>query len=458
MQFRHSTVSFAVAGILAACATSGPDNLHGAAYEDEAGPTQEGGPDATAEAEAGGGADARVDASPDTSTASDAGGDVGMVDAPGESEESAATDAGAPVDAASEATASDTGTTETGTTCTSSMALLAASGSSLAEAVYGHGQWSTASVVSGGASAAPTLIPLGTGYLASFVGTGAAMDMPLKWTAYTDSWTAPAQISAALGQGTPALAAIGTTGHVVYWGSDGKFYHGTYSGSAWDAASDPLQASGATQSFGPSAPAAAAIGTTLVAAQSGQNGVVYDQEWTGSWQAAVALAGSSVIGELSPAVTAMNGGTADLMLVFVHAGDAGSYYFQYATLTTGAWSTPANVYAMGANVAYASTTPALAALPNGGAILAWQGASPAYPYVSTYTPANGWTSPVPVSSDTLQSPPALAPGVCGADAVLSYVTTAGAVEVLTTTGGTWSTPQAVAAATGMQWVAVATIQ
>jgi hypothetical protein len=442
MRFRHSTVSFAVAGALAACATSGTDNLHGPAFGEEGGAGKEGG--------AGGGADA----APETSSASDAGADRAIVDA---TAESALTETGAPVDAASETGTGDTGVPETGSTCTSSMAILAAGASSLAEAVYGHGQWSTASVVSGGASAAPTVIPFGSGYLASFVGTGAVNDLPLKWTAYSGSWTAPAAIGAALGQGTPALAAIGTTGHVVYWGSDSKFYHGTYSGSAWDAASDPVEAGGAAQSFGPSAPAAAATGTTLVAVQSGSNGVVYDQAWTGSWQAATALAGSSVVSSLSPAITAMNGGTAELMEVFVHAGDAGSYYLEYSTRTTGTWSAPATVYAQGTTIAYAGTTPALAALPNGGAILAWQGSSPAYPYVSTYSAAGGWTAPVAASTDTLLSPPAVAPGVCGASAALAYVKIGGVVEVVTVSGGTWGTPEAIAGATGMQWVAVAAV-
>jgi hypothetical protein len=436
MRLRHSTVSFAVAGALAACAASGIDNLHGPAFESEAGSTQEGGPDAA----------------PEAAPATDAGGEAATVDAPGES---AGADIGSPEDAASEANG-DTGAAETGGTCTSSMALLAASGASLAEAVYANGQWAVATTVSGGAAAAPALIPFGTGYLASFVGTGAVNDMPLKWAAYTSSWTAPATIGAALGQGTPALAATGTTAHVVYWGSDGNFYHGTYAGSAWDAASDPVGGSGASQSFGPSAPAAAATGTTLLAAQSGSNGVVYDQAWMGSWQAASALAGSSVVSSLSPAVAALNGGTAELMQVFVHAGDAGSYYLQYSTRTAGTWSTPANVYAQGTTIAYAGTTPALAALPNGGAILAWQGSSPAYPYVSMYT-AGEWTAPVAASAGTLLSPPSVAPGVCGADATLAYVKTGGDVEVVTTSGGAWAAPQAIAGATGMEWVAVAAV-
>jgi hypothetical protein len=88
------------------------------------------------------------------------------------------------------------------------------------------------------------------------------------------------------------------------------------------------------------------------------------------------------------------------------------------------------------------------------AILAWQGSSPAYPYVSTYT-AGGWTAPVAASADTLLSPPSVAPGVCGADATLAYVKMGGAVEVVTTSGGAWATPQAIAGATGVEWVALA---
>jgi hypothetical protein len=441
MRVRHSTLSFAVAVTLGACATSGPDNLHGPSYESDGGTATDGGADA-----AGG-------TTPETGGPADGGVDVTTTDGTAPEGGDAASETGADTGTAGDTgSPGDTGATEAGPPCTSSMALLAANATSLAEAIYGGGQWSAASVVSGGASAAPALIGLGSGYLAAFVGTGT-----VKWTAYTGSWAAPASIGAALGQGVPALAAIGTTGHVVYWGSDSKFYHGTYSGSAWDAASDPVGGSGASQGFGPSAPAAAASGTTLVETQSGSNGVVYDDAWTGTWAASTALTGSSVVTTLSPAMATMNGGTADLMQVYVQSSDAGSYYLEYSTRTSGAWSAPANVYAQGSNVAYAGTTPALAGLPNGGAILAWMGGTPAYPYVSTYTPGGGWSAPVAVSSDTLVSPPAVATGVCGATAVMAYVKTGGAIEVVTTSGGVWETPQAIAGAGGMQWVAVATV-
>jgi hypothetical protein len=444
MRFRHSTLSFAGAVAvlavfaLAACATSGADNEHGPSFGD--------GGDAHATGDTGGTPDAGSDATHDAapSDAQAQGDSQGLQDAPGEG----AGEAGEG--------GSTEGGTEGGSTCPSTMAILAAGGSSVAQAVFGHGQWSSASTVSGGASAAPSLVALQGGYLGAFAGAGTAGNLPLTWTAYTGSWSPPAQVAAALAQGVPALAVTATSAHVVYWGSDSKFYHGTYTGS-WDAANDPLKPSGGTQSFGPSAPAATAVGSALVETQSGQDGVVYEQGWNGSWQAASAVAGSAVVSSLSPAVAAMNGGTADVMVVFVHAGDAGSYYLQYATRTasTGGWSTPADVYATGGNVAYAGTTPALCALPGGKALLAWQGSTTSYPYVSTYDPAGGWTAPIPASSDALVSPPSVAPGVCGADAVMAYVKTGGGVQVVTSSGGSWGTPVAISGASGMQWAAIA---
>ena len=317
-----------------------------------------------------------------------------------------------------------------------------------------HGAWSSATAASGGASAAPALVPFGTGYLGSLVGTGAASDMPLEWTAYAGSWSQPAQIAAALGQGVPALAVAGSTAHVVYWGSNGKFYHGTYAGS-WDAASDPVQASGVRAELRSERAGGSRRGSTLVMVQSGSDGVLYDQTWTGSWQPASPHAGSSVVSSLSPAVVALDGGTADLMIVFVHAGDAASYYLQYTTRTGGTWSTPADVYDQSGSVAYAGATPSLAALPGGKAILAWQGSSPASPYVSSYDPASGWSAPAAASSDTILSPPSVAAGVCGATAALAYVKTGGTVSVVTANAGAWGTPQAISGATGMTWTALA---
>lgn len=442
MRLRDSVLSGALVA-LGACATSGADNEHGPAYGDDAAMADAAGGDATAD----------TTAAPDGGDASK---DQSATDAPvvdGTSGQDAPADGVSDAPAPPESAAGETGA-ETSAPCTSTMALLAGGSATLAEATYGHGAWSSASIIGTGASAAPSLVAFGTGYLGAFVGTGAAGDQPLEWTTFTGSWSPPAQIAAAVGQGLPALAVTGTSAHVVYWGSDDKFYHGTYTGS-WDAASDPVGGTGASQSFGPSAPAAAGVGSTVVVAQSGSNGTLYDQIWSGTWGAASAHAGSSVVTSLSPAIVALSGGTSDAMIVIVHAGDAGSYHLQSTVRTSGSWSTPADVFDQSGNVAYAGTTPALAALPGGGAVLAWLGSSPAYAYVSTYG-ASGWTAPQAVSADVLASPPSVAAGVCGAQAAIAYVTTTGTVSVVTLAGGTWATPVPIGGATAMQSVAIAT--
>jgi hypothetical protein len=450
MLFRHSGVSFAVAIAVplaaGACAGSGADNEHGPDFTDGGGTEGATGVDAAQ--------DGTSHDGPATGDAAKDGGTEGGV-AEGGTDATTEGSPDGPSDGPVGNDASDAGTGETGSTCTSTMAVLAAGSASVAQSINGHGVWSSATVVTGGASAAPALVPFGGGYLGALVGTGAASDMPLEGTAFTGSWSAPAHIGTTLGQGLPALAVAGTTAHVVYWGSNDKFYHGTYV-SSWDAASDPVQPGGGAQSFGPSAPAAAAVGSTLVMVQAGQDGVLYDQPWTGSWQAASGHAGTSLVSSLSPAIVALDGGTADLMVVFVHAGDAASYYLQYATRTSGSWSAPADVYDQSGNVAYAGATPSLAALPGGGAVLAWQGSSPAYPYVSVYTAGSGWSAPLAVSADTLASTPSVAPGVCGATMALAYVKTDGTVAFTSASGGPWTTPELLPGATSMTWAALAT--
>jgi hypothetical protein len=186
--------------------------------------------------------------------------------------------------------------------------------------------------------------------------------------------------------------------------------------------------------------------------QSGTDNNLYDQTWTaGTWQAASAIAGASVVATLSPAAVALQGGTADLLIVFVRLSDD---HLMFATRTSGTWSAPAEVYDTGGNIAYTGFTPTLAALPGGGAIVVWQGGNNE-PYESTYTSGAGWSAPANVSTMTVMSAPTVAPGVCGASAIVAFVATGGQVDVTSLTGSTWSTPTPISGATGMQSVAIA---
>jgi len=292
MRFRHSTVSFAVAIALAACATSGADNLHGPSFENEAGPGQEGG------------ADAAADTTPETSPGTDGGGDVETARRSRRERRHGDGSPTAPLRDDQRHRRDGDGSP-----------LRVVDGHPRRERVVPRRSRVRAWTVVdgqrrlgrslGGADADPVRQRLPR-VLRRY---GRRERLPLSGPPTRVRGTAPATIGAALAQGNPGARRHRATGHVVYWGSDSKFYHGTYSGSAWDAASDPVEASGGAQSFGPSAPAATATGTTLLAAQSVRTAWSIDQAWTGSWQAANALAGSSVVSSLSPAITAMNGGT-----------------------------------------------------------------------------------------------------------------------------------------------------
>jgi hypothetical protein len=91
-------------------------------------------------------------------------------------------------------------------------------------------------------------------------------------------------------------------------------------------------------------------------------------------------------------------------------------------------------------------------------VLVYEGSNQA-PYFSLFDPASSaWSAPAGLVSAPLPvvlSPPAIAPGVCGADAVAVYSDGAG-VEVVTLSAGVWTTPSAIPGTAGSTYAAVAT--
>jgi hypothetical protein len=81
-----------------------------------------------------------------------------------------------------------------------------------------------------------------------------------------------------------------------------------------------------------------------------------------------------------------------------------------------------------------------------------------HPYFSVYSPGATppWTSPAPIGtgSPTLSSPPSVAPGVCGQDAVAVLAESSG-VAMTSYTGGTWSAPAVIEGTAGMTFATVA---
>lgn len=293
--------------------------------------------------------------------------------------------------------------------------------------------------------APPAVVPYDTGFLAAFVDTNGGLDFATS----TWGWGSPATISKATAQGSPSLAVVGMTVHLAYQGSNGKYYHGTYSPAAgWDGASDPV--GGTKQGFGPAAPVAAAIGGALVIAYGGQDGALYDETWTagGGWAPDNEHA-SAQVGKLAPAIVALEGGASDALIVYVNP--AGTLYF---TARSGAsWSAPTVI----STSAFTNAAVSLAPLTGARAMMTYLGTN-GLPYFSVYDPTTTpeWTAPAALGAGAtnLSSPPSVASGVCGDDAVAVLVSSTGA-QSLGYAAGTWSAPSTLPGTAGMAFASVA---
>jgi hypothetical protein len=250
-------------------------------------------------------------------------------------------------------------------------------------------------------------------------------------------------------ESAPSLAVAGTSLHLVYQATDAKYAHGTYTIAAgWDAANDPVGGA-SKQGFGPSAPVAASVAGDLVIAYGGQNGFLYDETWTdGAW-APDEEHTTAQIGTLSPAIAALSGGASDTLVVY--ANTTGTLYA--TSRSAGAWSSPAVINAN----AFTNAAPSLVALSAGRALMAYLGTDE-HPYFSVYDPsaAPPWTSPsaIGTGSPILTSPPSIAPGVCGDDAVAVLAEAAG-VTTVRYASGAWLPPTALPGTAGMTFASVA---
>jgi hypothetical protein len=318
------------------------------------------------------------------------------------------------------------------------------------------GSWNVTSLSTGTASINPSLVAFGGGFTAVFT---AATTNYLQYSSFASStWSAAASADgsscpgAPAGLGAPGIAAIGTTLHSVYLGTDNDFFHGTFTKAAgWDCQSDPLTPSGGSQSFGPSAPAVASDGTTLVAVFDGSDNGLYAQTWTSSgWATAAPIMGAGV-GTIPPTLIRLNGGTSDLLLVYEDKTDD---VIEWATYTSGVWSIPAATSATATTLSPVSVAP----LAKGAAVLAFLGTD-GNPYSMTFDPgaSTPWSAPTPIvtMNQLLTTPPSVATGVCGTDAIAAIVQPAG-IETASLSAGTWSAPSLVSGTSSMSYASIAT--
>lgn len=342
--------------------------------------------------------------------------------------------------------------------CAAQIAVVAGDDTKLTASIHTSGAWTTQALAGASAASGPAVVPLGAGFVAAFRAAGDA----LSTTSSTGTtWSAPTRVGTASARSTPALAITGTTAHLAFQDTSYLYMYSAWNGAAWDAPS----AIGAPQSFGFEAPSLVGVGATVIAGFGGSSeGPLYLQERAGTtWGAAANVTGTAVCGTDggggvsrcggAPALLATGGATTDLLAVHIDRAT------RLLTSTTRAATTKAlTVHGpVGAGVTsdeevfLAKAGPARAVLTFRGqdskgyaALVDLSGAAPA------------WSAPVALSSGTLASVPRVAAGVCGDDAIATFVLTGGGVKILRLRGTTWGAEEAVGSTPAARFAAIAT--
>jgi hypothetical protein len=329
--------------------------------------------------------------------------------------------------------------------------LLAGSSTSLlGGSFHPGGAWTTSSFGAG--------TNAGTSLTATSAGAGigvytAANGNKVGYTLWSGgAWSTPAPINAsAVAMGQPFIDATGSSSaHVTYQDSTFNFWYLAYTGGTWSAMP---QAIGANYGPLPATIAARGVNATI-GFIDGQQGSVNDVAAAdlngGTWLARDDIAGPESF--KVPAVIVSLSAGPELLMVFAQNNNP---QMMFATRTGGVWSSPAAL-----TNCLTNDRPALAPLPNGGAILAFRGTdSPTtgYLYWSVYS-ASTWSAVAPFATpnESIAGPPAVTHGVGGATAEVAFLDTSGMAHHARLTGSTWSAPVLVGGA-NLNGVAIASM-
>ncbi len=340
-------------------------------------------------------------------------------------------------------------------TCTNVLAVVSGGASSAFGSTYAQGAWKTTSLattVSGNPGAdtppgqsVPAIASLGSGFVAA-MRTATNSVTSVTWSA--GAWSSVATIGAAVARDTPSITTLSGKAHLVTQGTDYKFYHGTYAGGVWDAATDPVGGAAALQSFGPTTPQIAAVGTEIVGVFSGDSstdggtGGLYDIRYgAAAWTPPTSHPSPLSYFRANPTISALAaGGAMDLVAVYV---DTATRQLQWTgRLGNGTYTAPATVSV----TALSNVGLSMATISNGKLALVFWGQD-TKPYFSLGTVGGQsvtWTTPAALVSGAnpqIASPPNVTAGICGDDAVATYAT-AGSAYVTRLHGASWTTPEA----------------
>ncbi len=259
-----------------------------------------------------------------------------------------------------------------------------------------------------------TILSTGEGIgLMRFTKVGDPQDNALMFTTWTNNVFAPfaAVGPAVTTKADPSLASATARAQATYLGTDGKHYYAAFTSPAWSPTADPVGGV-AMQSAGNTPSSIAALGDDAEVAFAGSDTNLYVQAHTGGmWQPSFSLGG---VVNLPPAIIKLTG-SPDFLVAFIQSG-SGQVVYSTGSGTTWAPSAPIAGALTGDPVS-------LAALPGGGAVIAYRGVNSQI-YTSMYMPGQlpPWSVPAAVGA-TSSAPPAVAAGVAGATVELAYVGT-----------------------------------
>jgi len=335
--------------------------------------------------------------------------------------------------------------------CTSgTVAVLAGGDTTLTgTAQINGGMWSGSAIAGGAALSAPSLVALGSG----FVGLTQGASNALHSVTYTASWSAATPVGTLTTVATPALTLLGTKAQAVFLsgGADpNKFNRIENAGTSWTTAGDLVPQPPTTT---PSAGTIAAAGAELWLAQDGQNNGLYIQKWDGAWGAAAGVVGAGTFSAAPPALAAITG---KFDLVLLYPGKDAPNVIGYATrdATTKAWGNGSVTQGLAQTTEQMSVVQISASV----VMVTFRGnnGKPYYMTGALGISSISWSTPAQLlpDSSTVDSPPSVAKGVCGDDAIAVYAS-AGQVKATRYRGTVWTAPEPVLGASGSR-VSVAT--
>lgn len=319
----------------------------------------------------------------------------------------------------------------------------------------GEGMFSVSKSVGLGVRGPITILPVGTTLVATYLGRSNYMGFT-KMAA--GAWSTPSTLGDGSAGSSKATSMVLVTGQLraFYLNSnDGRYHVQSYTDSAgWTpdalgpgAVAEPSGDSGAPIS-GKSAPAAAAVASTLTLAFTGDDGTLAREQYSSSWSQT--KFGGAAAYPAQPAIVALDpaAGREELL---VYAGSDLLIHVAARVSTNHLWNT-----AILFDTAASSTDLALQALPNGKALLVYK-ASDGHGYYSVWTEATGFAAPTPLvaaGNPELASVPSIARGQCGSEVTIAYAQKDGFVKILRYSAGTMSGPFDVGGITKATWVGV----